>query len=47
MKKSDLMDDTKLRMCGIEALNKALGPSAALRFLALVHREPTDYAEIS
>lgn len=41
------MDDTKIRLRGIEALNKALGPAAALRFLTLLHREPTDYVEIS
>jgi hypothetical protein len=28
-------------------LNKALGPAEALRFLALFHREPTDYVEVS
>lgn len=32
---------------GIEALNKALGPSAALKFLTMFHREPTDYVKIS
>jgi len=41
------MDDTEIRISGIEALNKALGPAAALRFLTLLHREPTDYVEIS
>jgi hypothetical protein len=41
------MDEAKLRIVGIEALNKALGPAEALRFLALFHREPTDYVEIS
>jgi hypothetical protein len=41
------MSDTELRIIGIEALNKALGPAAALRFLSLLHREPTDYVEIS
>ena len=41
------MDDTEIRITGIEALNKALGPAAALRFLTLLHREPTDYVEIS
>jgi hypothetical protein len=28
-------------------LNRALGPAAALRFLALLAQEPTDYVEIS
>jgi len=41
------MDDTEIRMRGIEALNKVLGPAAALRFLTLLHSEPTDYVEIS
>ena len=47
MEKEKIMDDTEIRMSGIEALNKSLGPSAALRFLTLLHREPTDYVEIS
>ena len=47
MKKVKMMDDAEIRISGIEALNKALGPAAALRFLALFHREPTDYVEIS
>ena len=41
------MDDTELRISGIEALSKVLGPAAALRFLTLLHREPTDYVETS
>ena len=41
------MDEAKLRVLGIDALNKALGPAEALRFLALFHREPTDYVEVS
>ena len=41
------MDEAELRVLGIEALNKALGPTKALRFLALIHREPIDYVEIS
>lgn len=41
------MDDTEIRIKGIEALNRALGPSAALKFLTLFHNEPTDYVEIS
>jgi hypothetical protein len=36
------LDDTEIRIAGIEALHKALGPAAALRFLTLLHREPTD-----
>ncbi|HKQ03651.1 MAG TPA: hypothetical protein VJ464_00865 [Blastocatellia bacterium] len=47
MASTDPMSDAELRMIGIEALNKALGPAAALRFLSLLHRDPTDYVEIS
>ena len=42
-----LLDDSELRIKGIEALNEALGPAEALRFLAMHHRDPTDYVEIS
>ena len=41
------IDEAELRVLGIDALNKALGPAEALRFLALFHREPTDYVEVS
>jgi GNAT superfamily N-acetyltransferase len=41
------MEEEKLRVMGIEALNKALGPKKALRFLALFLSEPTCYVEIS
>ena len=47
MRNVDVMDDTELRITGIDALNKVLGPAGALRFLSLLHREPTDYVEIS
>ena len=47
MENAKLMNDVEIRIKGIEALNRALGPSAALRFLTLFHREPTDYVEIS
>ncbi len=47
MEKVQKMGDTEIKIGGIEALNKALGPAGALRFLALLHREPTDYVEIS
>ncbi|MBM3237032.1 hypothetical protein FJZ31_12140 [Candidatus Poribacteria bacterium] len=47
MKKVKIMDDTEIRIRGIEALNNALGSAAALRFLTLLHCEPTDYVEIS
>jgi hypothetical protein len=42
-----VMDDSEIRFRGIEALNQALGPTMALRFLALLHRQATDYVEIS
>ncbi|HEX9667584.1 MAG TPA: hypothetical protein VGA95_13635 [Thermodesulfobacteriota bacterium] len=47
MKKKKIMDDAEIRISGIEELNKALGPTAALRFLSMLHREPTDYVDIS
>ncbi len=47
MESARLMNDVEIRIKGIEALNQALGPSDALRFLTLLHREPTDYVEIS
>jgi len=47
MARVNIMNDTEIRISGIDALNKALGPAAALRFLTLLHREPTDYVEIS
>ena len=47
MELSAVMDDAEVRVRGIEALNKTLGPVVALRFLSLLHREPTDYVEIS
>lgn len=47
MTQTRMMDDTELRVSGIEVLYKTLGPAATLRFLALFQREPTDYVEIS
>jgi len=41
------IDDAEVRFKGIVALNEALGPSGALRFLTLLHRDRTDYVEIS
>ncbi len=41
------IDESELRVIGIDALNKVLGPAEALRFLALFHREPTDYVDVS
>ncbi|MFV1977371.1 MAG: hypothetical protein ACC651_16630 [Candidatus Scalindua sp.] len=45
--KTKTMDDTEIKLKGIEALNKSLGITAAFRFLTLLHREPTDYVNIS
>lgn len=47
MEATPMIDDTEIRMRGIAALNKALGPAAALRFLTLLHRAPTDYVVVS
>ncbi len=47
MAKMKMKDDAEIRISGIEALNKKLGPAAALRFLTLLNRESTDYVEIS
>lgn len=47
MERTETMSDNEIRMNGIEALNKALGPAAALRFLSLLHHEGTDYVAIS
>jgi hypothetical protein len=41
------MSDADIKINGIEALNKALGASQALKFLAMLSREPTDYIQIS
>jgi len=41
------MDEAELRLLGLDALNRALGPAKALRFLALFHHDPTDYVEVS
>ncbi len=45
--KTKTMDDNEVKLKGIEVLNENLGPSVALRFLTLLHREPTDYVKIS
>lgn len=47
MNRPSILNDAELRVSGIEALNRALGPAAAFRFLTLISREPTDYVEIS
>ncbi len=45
--KTRIVDDTEIKLKGIEILNKTLGPAAALRFLTLLHHETTDYVEVS
>jgi hypothetical protein len=40
------MDDAEIRVRGLDALYKALGPARAHKFLAMF-REPTDYVKIS
>ena len=47
MTEINVLRDTDIKIKGIEALNNALGISGALKFLMLLHREPTDYVEIS
>ena len=45
--KTKVMNDTEIKLKGIEALNKSLGITAAWRFLTMLHREPTDYVAVS
>lgn len=47
MDRKKIMDDTEIMIAGIEALNKALGPAAAFKFITMLHQERTDYVEIS
>jgi hypothetical protein len=47
MKQMNVLRDTDIKIKGIEALNNTLGIAGALKFLMLLHREPTDYVEIS
>ena len=47
MKEINQLPDAELKIKGIEALNNALGVAGALKFLMLIHREPTNYVEIS
>ncbi|NEP77315.1 MAG: hypothetical protein F6K39_03495 [Okeania sp. SIO3B3] len=42
-----VMDDTEIRVKGMEALYESLGVAGALRFLSLLHREPTNYVDVS
>jgi hypothetical protein len=45
--KTKKMNDSEIRISGIEALNRILGTSSAFRFLTLISREPTDYVQVS
>jgi len=47
MSSTTVFDDTKIRLNGIDALNKALGHAGALRFMTMIQRERTDYVQIS
>ena len=47
METTATIDDAEVRFKGIVALNGALGPAGALRFLTLLHCDRTDYVEIS
>jgi hypothetical protein len=47
MSATHTVTDSELRVSGIEALNRALGATGALRFLGMIHRDPTDYVEVS
>ena len=47
MAEQQYMTDDELRLKAIEVLNKALGPTAAARFLSMVHRDRTDYVHVS
>ncbi len=40
-----MLTDTEIKLEGIRALSDALGDIQAERFVALVQREPFDYAE--
>lgn len=40
------MNETEIRIRGIDALNKALGFETTLEFLTMLREEPADYAEI-
>ena len=47
MEINNIMDDTEIKSKGIKALYESLGSAAAMRFLTLLHKTPTDYVEIS
>ena len=39
--------ENEIKLEGIVALNKSLGPADAMRFLTYLHREATDYVKVS
>lgn len=45
--KTKMLNDIDIKIKGIEALNKSLGITSALRFLTLLHHEPTNYVKLS
>lgn len=45
--KTKVMNDTEIKLKGIEALNKSLGATVALKFLTMLHHDPTDYVVVS
>lgn len=47
MNKVPILSEDELRVNGIEALNQALGPTNALRFLSLISHDKIDYVEFS
>ncbi len=47
MEINNIMDDTEIKVKGINALYKSLGSAAAMRFLTLLHKTSTDYVQIS
>lgn len=46
-KRTKTIGDAELRLVGMDALNKALGPAKTFRFLALFQHEPSDLVQIS
>ena len=40
-----MITDTEIKINGFQALTKSLGSVAAERFIALIQREPFDYAK--
>ncbi len=47
MTSSLTLNDTEIRIKGIEALNTSLGAANALHFITLIQQERDDYVDIS